>query len=265
MTLCTATTEQVDRIKHLCANETLWLDNINTVWVSDNYDLIMALAARHRIGVCFADIYSWMENLAAAHDNALRGAVHSALSSTDADTIINTLTQRRPPALDPRLKERINTAEKHIIADLTAWLDNRATAMINAQYNENSTIANEKLIADNLNAYDFVPTRKHLREHVNVGVRRYNYLRASSMLSAAELCDTQNEKEYIVGDIRIWEKQQREGEKYVTTTNVEIAVTETMKLCRDMTANDCVREMIYRVLTWLAAEDIRKIHKYFKK
>lgn len=252
-----ATTRQISYIKRLRQDDDIIRLEGPGYDYSENVELIAKFAATKRITVTWSDIWDWMEELADAHNHAMRCELDS-LTIDEASTIIDELSGSWPVPFSHNLDEHIDITGDGILNGLTAWMDARA-AKINAKYSEGTSAEDEKYILET--PYPFTVTSEKLDEKVEAGARRYNYLRASHLQHLSELCDTPKEEARVVGDMQKWGQQIDEGEPFVVSTTVELAVHEAMKVCSEQTANDTARAMIRRSIIRRKAASIREAQR----
>lgn len=260
-----ATTRQISYIKRLRQdNGTIRLEGSSYDY-SENVELIAKLAATKRITVTWNDIWDWMEELADAHNHAMRRNLDSLaidLTIDEASALIEELSGSWPLPFSHNLDEHIDITGEEILHGLTAWMDARA-AKINAKYSDGTSAEDEKYILET--PYPFTVTSEKLDEKVEAGARRYNYLRASHLQHLSELCETPEEETRVVGDMQKWGHQIDEGESFVVSNIVELAAREAMMVCSEQTANDTVRAMIRRSVIRHKAASIREAQRQVEK
>lgn len=251
-----ATTRQINYIKRLRQdNDTIRLEGPSYDY-SENVELIATFAATKRITVDDEDIWDWMEELADAHNHAMRCELDS-LTIDEASAAIDELSGSWPLPFSHNLDKHIDITGDGILNGLTAWMDARA-AKINAKYSADTSAEDEKYILG-------IVTSEELDEKVEAGARRYNYLRASHLQHLSELCETPEEEARVVGDVQKWGRQIDEGEPFVVNNTVELAVHEAMKVCSEQTANGTVRAMIRRSIIRREAASIREAQRQYEK
>lgn len=212
---------------------------------------IARYAAHHGAITTFNSITAWLNSLRDLTSKPL-----AKLTVREAASILTNLSPYGHAALDPRIVDTIDTTGETILADYTAWLQD-FRADIEAGYATSDISREERFLAeDDTPVFDSVDAEE-IASLVDVAAQRFNYERATHMLTLMEGGDTQL-------DATQWKVQQQAGLDSSYDRPLEVAVDEVLILSDAYQADEQVRALIRRSIVHSLATHKRGAKEYFE-